>query len=160
MGHYAATLTHCRRGHEYANGNSYFDPKGKRWCRICKRMVLQKSKKKARENGTYRWDDPKRSSKWHFKNRERSRLNQKRWTLRVKYGLALEAYNLMLKSQKYKCAICRNRLSDSTAAVDHNHENGKVRGLLCTLCNAWLGRISDSKEAAMRAFTYIERDGV
>ena len=59
------------------------------------------------------------------------------------YGLTLEQYDQMFEEQNGVCAICelpeiRRRLS-----VDHNHETGKVRGLLCFICNTRLGIIEN-----------------
>ena len=151
--------THCRRGHEYANGNSYFDPKGKRWCRICKRVVLKRSKQKARANGTYKWDDPKRSSKWYEKNPERAKAKMREWTLRVRYGLTEESRALLLLGQDGKCKICSKDLTGKKSVIDHNHTTGKVRGILCHLCNSWLGVAKDNPAVAMRAARYLEVEG-
>src|SRR5579859_2601716 len=65
--------------------------------------------------------------------------------LRLKYGLSLEQYDAMSVAQLGVCAICGEidphgkRLS-----VDHNHETGQVRALLCNQCNVGLGIFKDS----------------
>ncbi len=53
----------------------------------------------------------------------------------ITYGLDEEAYIRLFKLQKGKCAICRHRQLIKRLAIDHDHETGDVRGLLCQGCN-------------------------
>ena len=85
------------------------------------------------------------------RNRE---LNYKR-----KFGITLEDYNRMLKSQNNRCAIC-NRKSNNHRLykhldVDHCHTTGKVRGLLCHGCNAGIGSLQDDVELLEKAIAYL-----
>ena len=63
----------------------------------------------------------------------------------VTYGITVEIYNLMWLTQRGLCAIClmperaHNQYGPLRLAVDHDHETGKVRGLLCRSCNGALG---------------------
>jgi hypothetical protein len=59
------------------------------------------------------------------------------------YGISLEIYESILIEQNYCCAICGKHQSNfkKRLAVDHNHETGEIRGLLCTGCNKFI--ISD-----------------
>jgi hypothetical protein len=45
----------------------------------------------------------------------------------------------MLIDQNFLCACCGKVLTMGTACVDHCHRSGKIRGLLCTICNKWAG---------------------
>lgn len=78
--------------------------------------------------------------------------------LKSKYGISLEEYNAMLKKQNRLCKICGH--SDpgpkGVFAVDHCHATGKVRGLLCYLCNMGLGSFRDSVSVLKAAIRYIE----
>lgn len=66
-------------------------------------------------------------------------LQRRKHRLKV-YGLTLSEYEQMLSSQGRKCGICSSGFSDKKiAVVDHNHQTGKVRGLLCKKCNLSLG---------------------
>jgi DNA-directed RNA polymerase subunit RPC12/RpoP len=61
------------------------------------------------------------------------------------YGISLVEYNTILVKQDYRCAMCKRHVSELRfhLAVDHNHQTGAVRGLLCTSCNAGLGIYED-----------------
>jgi hypothetical protein len=62
----------------------------------------------------------------------------------------------MLKEQDGKCAICQCKPS-KTLHLDHNHSTGKVRALLCQLCNHAIGLLKEQPEVLKRAATYLER---
>lgn len=51
------------------------------------------------------------------------------------YGITIEDYDRMLEEQGGLCAICRNPPITYRLAVDHDHDTGAVRGLLCPPCN-------------------------
>ncbi len=72
------------------------------------------------------------------------------------YGLSEKHFRLLLESQNYECAICGKK--DRSMVVDHNHETGKVRGLLCSPCNTGIGMLQDSVEIINRAVGYLLHD--
>ncbi len=72
------------------------------------------------------------------------------------YGLTKEAYQEMLDKQDHKCVICRTPEEDRALCIDHNHSTGKVRGLLCDLCNRGLGQFQDRTDLLLRAVKYLE----
>lgn len=76
-----------------------------------------------------------------------------------------ENYELhaMFKDQKGLCAICDDPVSlrqegeaQRSAFVDHCHETGKIRGILCRRCNSGLGFFRDSPTTLERAIEYLE----
>lgn len=73
-----------------------------------------------------------------------------------KYGLTTDQFNDLLTKQNNQCAIC-SRGFVKTPNVDHDHNTGKVRGLLCTPCNNFLGYIGDSVISLQRAEHYVGR---
>ena len=85
--------------------------------------------------------------------------------LRNTYGITLTTYESILAGQGGGCAICGSRETSRhkktgtkhSLHVDHCHETGVVRGILCGRCNASLGMFSDSKEALLKAIAYLER---
>lgn len=89
----------------------------------------------------------------------------KRYRLRRDYGMTWEEFNALLVAQHGQCAICgvlmdppAKATKDSVAVtVDHNHDTGKVRGLLCYSCNLALGVFKDSLHRLRAAVAYLER---
>ena len=69
-------------------------------------------------------------------------VTDRKKALQTKYGITVEQYDQMMDEQGGTCKICKSL--DPTGrrlAVDHCHETGRVRGLLCPSCNTALGRI-------------------
>ncbi len=80
--------------------------------------------------------------------------NNRRNTLRRKYGISLAEFDRLLAEQDGACAIC-GRTSDETLCVDHCHQTHKIRGLLCRRCNAGLGCYDDDSEFMSKAAAYL-----
>lgn len=75
----------------------------------------------------------------------------------ARYGLPYHIFQRMLFQQKRQCAICKLPFKSSkTIHVDHNHETGKVRGLLCHNCNTGLGLYRDNPQTLATAIEYLE----
>ena len=70
------------------------------------------------------------------------------------YGLSPQDYDAMLAEQGGVCAICKTR-PDKPLFVDHSHATGKVRGLLCRLCNFRLGFMRDDPRLTAAATEYL-----
>lgn len=79
--------------------------------------------------------------------------------LRRRFGITHDDYDLMLSKQNNRCAICGRmpRNGERSLVVDHDHNTGVVRGLLCGKCNTSLGTFGDSIEGLKRAVAYIEQ---
>lgn len=77
------------------------------------------------------------------------------------YGLSLAEYQQMFIEQDHRCAICRTHQDDldRTLFVDHCHETGVVRGLLCYKCNTGLGNFKDDLSLVQRAGQYLQKVG-
>jgi len=79
--------------------------------------------------------------------------------LKRKYGITLADYARMLEAQNGVCAICGEpRPDERTLHVDHDHESGAIRGLLCFRCNNALGDLREEYELFRRAADYLDRD--
>ena len=78
--------------------------------------------------------------------------------LKKNYGMTLEDYNKMWIEQSGKCAICgkHEQELDTVLCVDHCHTTGKVRGLLCSKCNAGIGLLQDDFNVVLSAAKYLE----
>ena len=103
-------------------------------------------------------------------NRElRARDTTKRhgYKLKHKYGMTVQDYDALMEKQGGVCAICKNpetsRHSKSKEvqrlAVDHCHESGKIRGLLCQACNTALGKFNDNLSTLESAILYLKENG-
>lgn len=76
---------------------------------------------------------------------------------RRRYGITLDDYNRMGRSQRWLCAICgRPPYPEGSRLVpDHNHATGEVRGLLCQPCNSALGLFGEKPERLSAAARYL-----
>lgn len=78
-------------------------------------------------------------ARWTAKNRDRVKQTSRKNKLLKLYGLTTERYSTMFAAQEGLCALCDR--SDLPLAVDHDHQTGKVRALLCLPCNGLLGML-------------------
>lgn len=108
-------------------------------------------------------------------NRARTRAANKRWRENRKkrgldwrfnvWGVTIAEYNEMLENQNGRCAICgllESSLSSTgrrakALAVDHNHETGAIRELLCDLCNRSVGMLREKPELAEKLAAYLKK---
>lgn len=79
-----------------------------------------------------------------------------------KYGLTVDDYEALLRGQGGVCAICLESPQPTAGPnrngilfVDHCHDTGKVRGLLCQKCNTAIGYLRDDPEITARASAYL-----
>ena len=98
-------------------------------------------------------------------NKEKVKLNSRNYTkknpekiwefnLRQKFRLERYQYDQLLVAQGYGCAICRE-IIQGKLAVDHNHKDGRVRGLLCNKCNMGIGLFNDNPVLLKEAVLYL-----
>lgn len=74
--------------------------------------------------------------------------------LRQRYGLSVDDYSRMKAAQGGRCRICDR--PSSPLVVDHCHESGHVRGLLCRRCNFALGAVGDNLDGIARFVAYLQ----
>ena len=112
------------------------------WCKEC-------SAAGAREYRARALADPEKRKLLYARNNRYYR----RHSLRIraaKYGLTEEELRQMIEDQKGQCAICPNPV----AAIDHDKETGRVRGLLCTGCNLGIGHLRHDPQLLLEAASY------
>ena len=137
-------------------------------CTVCKetKPISEFHNRKSSKDGkAYRCKscDTEARLKWSKNNPEAAHKSQRGRNLKAKYGITLSEYNSMLERQEHKCAICgtsenkviRGNNATLSFAVDHDHNTGVVRGLLCNQCNRGLGMLGDSVEALKKAIRYL-----
>lgn len=103
---------------------------------------------------------------FYRRNKQRRLAEQRRSHFMKSYGITPERYLEMADQQDGKCAICRRPERDlypngdlKNLSVDHDHETGKVRGLLCRPCNVGMGNLGDSAERLTAAARYLTEGG-
>lgn len=78
-------------------------------------------------------------------------------SLKRLYNLTEDQYDALLTQQNNACALCRKPQPDKKVkrlSVDHDHDTGRIRGLLCTTCNFIIGKLDDA-DWRYRADTYL-----
>lgn len=107
-----------------------------------------------------------RKDRWALENPEKMKaFRQRYWRekgrdrqLFHKYGLTQKAFDELLARQKGKCASCSFLFPDrKSMRVDHNHESGVVRAILCHSCNVALGLLKEDPRRVRQLLRYIER---
>ena len=111
-----------------------------------------------------------------MKDKEKQKEYHKKWwaengrdqNLRKRYGIGVEEYKELFEKQNGNCAICGKHSSNVFTkgkagfelCVDHCHETGKVRGLLCENCNTGLGKLQDNVEILRKAIDYLKEESL
>ena len=112
----------------------YVDDKGRRTTKVCRECHKEQCKE--------RWHNRTWLDRWASRN--------------YKYGVTKDFLIGLYEAQQGKCAICGNEPSSKRALhVDHNHETGKVRGLLCHGCNVALGSFKEDVNTLNKAIEYL-----
>ena len=117
------------------------------WCKECRRGYNRIWESKNREKRKV----PRQTKEAAKKSRKKHRLK--------KYDLTLDQWNKMREDQNFKCFICETheeKCQQNTLCVDHCHDTGKVRGLLCHTCNRSIGLLNDSVETLEKAILYLK----
>lgn len=129
---------------------------GKRstWCKACMRVNARRCTEL--RHARLRSERPWR--KWsHVSEKLYLQAFKVRHHKLALYGLKIDEYLDMVETCKGRCEICGKRPDDQSLAVDHCHDSGKVRGLLCSECNLGLGKLGDTADALERALKYLTR---
>lgn len=98
-----------------------------------------------------------KSADYRLKHRDRLNL-QKREVLWKEQGIdiTIDGYLALCAKQDYKCAVCGNEYTPGrNLVVDHDHETGRVRGILCQNCNLGIGQLGDCADNVQRALDYL-----
>ena len=100
---------------------------------------------------------------WQKQYREKNRQALSDGERQRKFGITPERYSELLELQNGTCAICKQpetatRLGKVKAlAVDHCHQSGVVRGLLCADCNTGIGKLKDDPVVLQSAIQYLNK---
>jgi hypothetical protein len=75
----------------------------------------------------------------------------------ARYGITTNRYKELLDSQNGACAICGKKPTKGSLVVDHCHESGLVRGLVCRAHNTGVGLLGESLTTLISARKYLTR---
>lgn len=126
--------------------------------RIEKRKTDPKWQQKRKEYYEKRKTDPEWQQKQKEYRAEKYESSNRDKLYQQRYGITVEEYEEMLESQNHSCAICGTTDSGRRRfAIDHDHETGKVRGLLCDKCNMFVGHSQDDDELMRKFVAYLEK---
>lgn len=141
-GKFKSELGHCRTRIE-------------RKCETCGTAFTAEVRKIEAGAGRFCW---KRCNPVYWPN-EPPTMKHRRHNLKRNYGMTQSDYEAMVAAQNGECAICRRLPSGrgryARLVIDHDHETGAVRGLLCNKCNAAIGMLRDCVEVVQRAVAYL-----
>ena len=132
-------------------GNSDFDM-GKKY----KDMTLAEKAKQRERNAAWRAANPNKSraiSQRHYRRSYKSGQHRLK-----RYGVTTAQFEAMLAAQGGRCAVCE--VTEPGARdwhLDHDHNTGLPRGILCVRCNGGLGLFKDSPELMERAARYLRQ---
>lgn len=135
--------------------------KGRRVCQDCRKNDRKlsyeankdKYKVKARD-----WlkNNPEKYKEYQKTSRQNRKPKARDYYLRNRFGITLEVFEQMSVEQNHVCKICGSKeLTYKNLNVDHCHETGKIRGLLCTSCNTALGLFKDNIQNLTSAIRYL-----
>ncbi len=96
-----------------------------------------------------------------FREKERARNRARAWRsnrLR-RYGITEAELQALWVSQGHACGICNSPLETFLSGhIDHDHSNGRVRGILCDGCNVGLGMFGEDPQRLVRAAEYVTKN--
>ncbi len=99
----------------------------------------------------------------YLKHRAKRLSNSRAYNVKKKFGLSMEEVEAIKQQQNGVCAVCHQAetvMQKDTLrqlAIDHNHDTGQIRGLLCHMCNVAVGYLHDDPLRARALADYLER---
>ena len=90
-----------------------------------------------------------------YRNNNKEKLRKRK--LERTYGIDLD-YEKLFQDQNGCCAICGRSYTEfqRPLCVDHDHDTGEVRGLLCSPCNVAIGLLRSNTDVLLQAIRYLK----
>lgn len=141
----------CTKCQESKKMSDFYSDKSKKDGKnsFCKQCQTLKNYKWSKKNNDY---NAKYAKDW----RSTRKISEKDKKLKSRYGITMNEFEELNKKQNKVCAICGGINRDRTLAVDHCHDTGNVRGLLCSRCNIGLGLFKDNQKLLAKAIDYLK----
>lgn len=112
-------------------------------------------------------ENRRRAKEMRMKHTDKRRDQGRNSQLKLAYGISLADFREMLRIRNNKCDICGSEVFEkggrgqsSLANVDHCHESGKIRGILCGKCNRAIGLLGDTTCSIQKALEYLQNGAV
>lgn len=127
-------------------------------------MTIEETREYNRKmSAKYRKKDPEYMKRWREAHPERNRSRYRKY----RYGVSHAEFVAMFEAQGCKCGCCGTELVldlpkhdlKLSPCVDHDHETGKARSLVCNGCNVGLGCFGDSIDRLKKAIAYLKFHG-
>ena len=130
-------------------------------CCISSKEWRSKNADKVRKTiALYRKNNPEKIKEWAKRNPEKIKAKSRKQDLKRNHNITQKEYEMLLNSQDGKCAICHtdrpNCRNVEHLSVDHDHETGRIRGLLCQNCNLGIGHLKDNTTILESALFYLK----
>lgn len=154
----------CSTCNRYLPLNAYYrravTPDGLMYrCKDCCRDAYNK---RYENDPNFREVRKRHNRSYYDANQERRRRDRRKNLNR--YGITEDDFAALDESQGGRCAICNDLPNETNVrsrkkrlCVDHEHETGKIRGLLCDRCNTGLGIFKDSVNRLQSAIAYLQK---
>jgi hypothetical protein len=127
-------------------------------CAYANKRRLANPKKHAEEVRAHRKANPELyheyNRKWREANIDKARKLEREKARKCTYGIDAETFDRMVAEQNGRCAIC---MIKAKLCIDHDHDTGLVRGLLCHQCNVMLGNARDNILILQAGCRYLRR---
>lgn len=102
-----------------------------------------------------------KSAKWYQENKVKKQTSSRKNYYKKTYNLTLKQRDEFFKDFSHTCTICeckvkkKGKLAGNQGVIDHCHDTGEIRGLLCAQCNKALGCFKDNIESLKNAIKYL-----
>lgn len=100
-------------------------------------------------------NNPEKARKMWDEGNARRKPQREAARLLKRHGMTWDEYYALLNSQGGLCAICGKDLSNARRSVDHCHERGHTRGILCGPCNTGIGLLRHDPQILVNAISYL-----
>lgn len=163
-------MKRCARCQEEKQESDFHKAKDKKdglhsYCKRCNRAQARSwatSNKERKAKSSRAWEEANKEhidawrKKYRASNKDRLAKYDRQYQIKRKYSITLEEYNQILDEQNGVCAICKKE-GAPYLHVDHAHDTGVIRGLLCRKCNSGLGFFNDDMDLLQKAAEYLTR---
>lgn len=135
--------------------------KKKDWQSFFLKKTKKINKKTGAEELMYRFNKPCKECCKKIKQTDLSKEKYKQYRYKKLYGLDTGTFEEIIEEQDYCCAICGKHRKNlkKDFHLDHNHKNGKRRGLLCSNCNSGFGFFKEDISILQSAIEYKKKWG-